>query len=119
MSPYVFQSEPSGSGPVSVALLCRAPVPHFPPGLLQQREQTNGVSCHVQIFNGATLRITDVRSLVSWSSSCLPVSPYGPSCLSLDGCSPCPCLSSPWASASPQLRTKALIWLQETLMFFL
>ena len=36
MSPCVFQSEPSGSGPAGVALLYRAPVPCLPPDLLQQ-----------------------------------------------------------------------------------
>lgn len=46
-----FQSEPSGSGPVGLALLCRAPLPRLPPGLLQQREQTNRVSSHMQVLN--------------------------------------------------------------------
>lgn len=60
----------------------------------------------------------EVLNTISLLSSCLPVSPYGPSCLSLDGCSPCPCQCSLWALASPTLRTKASTWLQETLTFF-
>lgn len=60
----------------------------------------------------------EVLNQISMLSSWLPASPYGPSCLSLDGCSPCPCPSSLWALASSMLRTKALTWLRETSTFF-
>jgi len=121
----VFQSQPSGSGPAGVALLCRASLPRFSTDLLQQREQTSWVSCHVPNGVRSPLRgsLWKFDQLVitggDKSSSCLPVSPYGPSCLCSGGCSPCPCPSSPWALASPHLRIKALIWLQGTLMSFL
>ena len=82
-----------------------------------ENRQTGWVSvCCVSDF-----RYLNVCNRKSWMwrhahPPCLPVSPYGLSCLSLDGCSPCPCLSWPWALASPQLRIKALTGLQETLM---
>lgn len=44
-----LQPEPPGPGPVGVALLCGTSVPRVPPGLLQQREQTNGVGYHGQV----------------------------------------------------------------------
>lgn len=49
MSACFLQPEPPGPGPAGVALLCGTSVPRVPPGLLQQREQTNGVS-----YNGGS-----------------------------------------------------------------
>lgn len=113
VSPSVLQSQPPRSGPASVALLHWAPVPRFAPDLLQQWEQTDGVS------PPGVLSYTKVLDAVSSSSLCLPASPYGPSCLSPDACLPCPCPLLPWASAWPMLRIKVLTWLQETLTIFL
>lgn len=73
----------------------------------------------------ATFQVAAPRALtcealnpISLLSPCLPASPYGPSCLSLDGCSPCPCPSSLWALASSTLRTKASTWPRGTSTFF-